>query len=75
MVNSAHELKTRRAGDVNFVELHLVFNEEIPLGVAHHIGDEIELRIRALEKAKWSVNIHLDPVDDSPRDRRLVETP
>jgi cation diffusion facilitator family transporter len=72
LVNGAHELKTRRSGDINFVELHLVFNEAIPLGKAHHIADEIEMRIRALEKAKWSVNIHLDPVDDSRRDRRLT---
>ena len=74
-VNGAHELKTRRAGDINFVELHLVFDEEIPLGKAHRIADEIEMRIRSLEKAKWSVNIHLDPVDDSPRDRRLAGLP
>jgi len=72
LVNGAHELKTRRSGDINFVELHLVFNEAIPLGKAHHVADEIEMRIRALEKAKWSVNIHLDPVDDSRRDRRLT---
>ena len=75
LVSGAHELKTRRAGDINFVELHLVFDEHIPLGQAHRIADEIEMRIRALEKAKWSVNIHLDPVDDSPRDRRLAELP
>ncbi len=73
LINGAHELKTRRAGDINFVELHLVFDEEIPLGKAHRIADEIEMRIRGLEKAKWSVNIHLDPVDDSPRDRRLAQ--
>jgi ferrous-iron efflux pump FieF len=72
LVNGAHELKTRRSGEINFVELHLVFNEAIPLGKAHHIADEIEMRIRALEKSKWSVNIHLDPVDDSRRDRRLT---
>ncbi len=72
LVNGAHELKTRRSGDINFVELHLVFNEDIQLGKAHHIADEIEMRIRGLEKGKWSVNIHLDPVDDSRRDQRLA---
>jgi len=72
LINGAHELKTRRSGDINFVELHLVFDEEIPLGQAHRIADEIEMRIRTLEEAKWSINIHLDPLDDSPRDRRLA---
>jgi ferrous-iron efflux pump FieF len=37
-----HELKTRRSGEVNFVEFHLVLDEKIPLGEAHRIGDEIE---------------------------------
>ena len=74
-ISGAHELKTRRSGDMNFVELHLVFDEDISLGAAHHVADEIEMRIRALEKSKWSVNIHLDPVDDSHRDQRLTEMP
>ncbi len=74
-INGAHELKTRRAGDINFVELHLVFDEDITLGAAHRIADEIEMRIRSLEKSKWSVNIHLDPVDDSHRDWKLAGMP
>jgi cation diffusion facilitator family transporter len=73
LVNGVHELKTRRSGDVNFVEFHIVFDEDIPLGRAHRISDEIEMKIRRLEKARWSINIHLDPVDDSHRDRKLAE--
>lgn len=73
LVNGVHELRTRRSGEINFVEFHIVLDEHIPLGRAHRIADEIEARIRALEKAKWSVNIHLDPVDDSHRDRKLAE--
>jgi cation diffusion facilitator family transporter len=68
-----HEMKTRRSGETNFVEFHLVFDENIPLGEAHRIGDEIEMQIRALEKTRWVINIHLDPVNDSWRDRRLAE--
>lgn len=75
LVNDVHELKTRRAGDINFVEMHLVFDENISLGSAHHIADEIETRLRGLEEAKWSVNIHLDPRDDSPLDQRLAGSP
>ncbi len=75
LVNGVHELKTRRSGEINFVEFHLVFNEHITLLKAHHIGDEIEARIRMLEKTRWYINIHLDPVDDSKRDRKLTEHP
>jgi ferrous-iron efflux pump FieF len=73
LINGVHELKTRRSGEINFVEFHLVFNEHIALGKAHRISDEIEDRIRALEKSRWSVNIHLDPVDDSHQDRNVAE--
>jgi cation diffusion facilitator family transporter len=73
-VNGVHELKTRRAGSTNFVEFHLVFDENIKLREAHHISDEIEMRIRNLEKCQWILNIHLDPVDDSFRDIKLAKT-
>lgn len=74
LVNGIHELKTRRSGDVNFVDFHLVFHEDMPLGKAHRVADEIETRIRSLEKSGWSINIHLDPVDDSHRDRKREGT-
>jgi cation diffusion facilitator family transporter len=72
-VTNVHELKTRRSGDTNLVEFHLVFNEDIRLSEAHRIADEIEMRVRALEHTHWIVNIHLDPVDDSRRDRKLAK--
>ena len=72
-VTNVHELKTRRSGDTNLVEFHLVFNEDIRLSEAHRIADEIEMRVRALEHSHWIVNIHLDPVDDSWRDRKLAK--
>jgi cation diffusion facilitator family transporter len=56
------------------VEFHLVFDENIKLREAHHISDEIEMRIRNLEKCQWILNIHLDPVDDSFRDIKLAKT-
>jgi cation diffusion facilitator family transporter len=70
-VTGVHELRTRRSGDTNLVEFHLVFDEDISLGEAHRIGDEIEARVRALADTRWMVNIHLDPVDDSHRDRKM----
>lgn len=73
-VTGVHEIKSRRSGDTNFVEFHLVFDEDIRLRDAHRIADEIEMRIRALEKARWIINIHLDPVDDSHRDSKLAKS-
>ncbi len=72
-VTNVHELKTRRSGDTNLVEFHLVFDENIKLREAHWIADEIEMRVRTLEKARWIINIHLDPVDDSHRDQKLAK--
>ncbi len=69
-INGFHELKTRHSGNTNFVEFHLVFDESITLLEAHHIGDEIEAKIRALENCPWVINVHLDPVDDSHRDQK-----
>lgn len=73
-VTGLHELKTRRSGDTNFVEFHLVFDEDIKLREAHRIADEIEMLIRKLDKARWIINIHLDPVDDSRRDEKLAKS-
>jgi ferrous-iron efflux pump FieF len=72
-VTGMHELKTRRSGETNLVEFHLVFDEDIKLREAHHIADEIEMRVRALESSPWIINIHLDPVDDSHRDQKLAK--
>ncbi|HLP40465.1 MAG TPA: cation diffusion facilitator family transporter [Fibrobacteria bacterium] len=70
-VNGVHEVKTRRAGDTNFVDMHIVFDESIRLLEAHRIADEIEAGIRGLEPVRWVINIHLDPVDDSFKDGRF----
>jgi cation diffusion facilitator family transporter len=71
-VNGVHELKTRRSGDTNLVEFHLVFDEGISLAEAHRISDEIEGRVRALADTRWIINIHLDPVDDSYKDQKIA---
>jgi ferrous-iron efflux pump FieF len=71
-VTGVHELKTRRSGDTNLVEFHLVFDEGIGLREAHQIADEIETRVRALADTRWIVNIHLDPVDDSFKDQKIA---
>ena len=65
-LNGYHWLKTRTAGKNNFVDVHLVFDCDITLIDAHKISDDIEDKIKELDKSKdWIINIHLDPYDDS----------
>ena len=65
-VNDYHFLKTRTAGNTNFVEVHLVFNCLITLMDAHRAGDRIEEQIKRIDTEKeWIINIHMDPYDDS----------
>tara|TARA_B110000046_G_C12676292_1_gene266642 strand:- start:95 stop:559 length:465 start_codon:yes stop_codon:yes gene_type:complete len=65
-INDYHDLKTRNAADINYVDVHLVFNCLITLMTAHKIADKIEDKIRLLDKSRnWIINIHMDPYDDS----------
>ena len=66
-VTGFHYLKTRRSGNTNFVDVHVVFTPEISLMDAHRVSDKIEEEIKKLDpKSEWYIVIHLDPYDDSP---------
>ena len=66
-VTGFHYLKTRRSGDTNFVDVHVVFTPEISLMDAHRVSDTIEEEIKKLDpSSNWHITIHLDPYDDSP---------
>ena len=68
-VTDYHYLKTRRSGDTNFVDVHVVFTPEISLMDAHRVSDRIEEEIKKLDPtSKWHLTIHLDPYDDSPHE-------
>lgn len=65
-VNDFHWLRTRKAGNDYFVDVHLVFTPEMSLLEAHRIGDIVEAKIKSINKrVNWLINIHLDPYDDS----------
>ena len=65
-VNDYHFLKTRRSGNTNFVDVHLVFDTNISLLDAHRAADRVEDKIREINKQdEWIINTHLDPYDDS----------
>lgn len=56
----AHDLRTRQAGSVTFVDFHLVVSGETTVAAAHAICDRIEAALRQrLEDAQ--INIHVEP--------------
>jgi cation diffusion facilitator family transporter len=77
-VNDFHNLKTRTAGQDNFVDVHLVFDCIITLMDAHRVTDQIEDEIKKLDETKhWVINIHMDPYDDSDinnQEKCIIET-
>ncbi len=66
MVNDYHYLKTRKSGNTNFVDVHLVFNTDISLLEAHRSADRVEDAIKNINtRDEWIITTHLDPYDDS----------
>ncbi|WP_018387621.1 cation diffusion facilitator family transporter [Ancylobacter sp. FA202] len=56
----AHDLRTRQAGRMIFVDFHLVVPGDMPVSEAHAICDRIEDALEA-EVADVLVNIHVEP--------------
>ncbi len=56
----AHDLITRVAGSVTFIEFHLVVPEDMTVGESHAICDRIEAAIRA-EVPGAKISIHVEP--------------
>ena len=60
-VLGVHDLRTRSAGRVDFIELHLELDDHLPLMIAHEVSDDVEEAVMtAMPQA--DVMIHLDPV-------------
>jgi len=69
-----HCLRTRKAGNRNFVDVHLVLTPDMKLKMAHTIIENIKEKIRKLDpNKKWIINIHADPYDDSYINKLLEE--
>lgn len=57
-----HELKTRQAGYIKFIQFHLELADELTLFRAHQISEEVEQDIiNAFLPTEVEVLIHLDP--------------
>jgi cation diffusion facilitator family transporter len=56
----AHDVRTRHAGKVTFIEFHLVVPGEMSVTRAHEICDRIEQALRSEDEHNW-VTIHVEP--------------
>ncbi|GAB6073758.1 cation diffusion facilitator family transporter [Nautilia lithotrophica] len=74
LVLDYHCLRTRKSGNRNFVDVHLVLTPDMKLKLAHSIIENVEEKIRKLDPdKKWIINIHADPYDDSHINKLLEE--
>ncbi|MDG6265627.1 cation diffusion facilitator family transporter, partial [Glaesserella parasuis] len=55
-----HDVKTRRAGAIRFIQLHLELDDHLPLVIAHDITDSLEQKILAAFPHS-EVIIHQEP--------------
>ena len=58
----AHDVKTRRAGKMTFIEFHLVVAGDMSVSAAHDICDRIE-RVLRNDIPNTAVSIHVEPED------------
>ncbi len=66
----AHDLRTRRAGSMTFIDFHLVVAGSTTVSAAHEICDNLEQAIRA-EIGEALITIHVEP-DDKAKHSGIV---
>jgi cation diffusion facilitator family transporter len=60
---NAHEIRTRRAGNYKFVDMHLEMDPEISLKMVHELCDKLEQKLKG--KIKYlDVSIHVEPLEN-----------
>ncbi|MCX8577816.1 cation diffusion facilitator family transporter [Gilliamella sp. B2717] len=67
-VHGFHDLKTRQAGPVKFIQLHIELDDNMPLVKAHAITDAVEKHL-SNEFAPATVIIHQDPISVVPAEK------
>jgi len=63
-VVSFHKLRTRKAGNQRYIDLHLVMPKHISLEAAHDMCEHLEADIKARLK-RTDVTIHVEPCDEN----------
>ncbi|MET0719909.1 MAG: cation transporter dimerization domain-containing protein, partial [Tardiphaga sp.] len=66
----AHDLRTRRAGRMTFIDFHLVVSGSTTVSAAHEICDNLERAIRQ-EIGEALITIHVEP-DDKAKHSGIV---
>jgi divalent metal cation (Fe/Co/Zn/Cd) transporter len=56
----AHDLRTRQAGRITFIDFHLVVPGQMPVSEAHDICDRVEGALRS-EMKDTLITIHVEP--------------
>ena len=68
---SIHDVKTRRAGAVRFIQLHLELDDNLPLLIAHEITDSLEQKLlNAFPMSE--VIIHQEPTTIVQKERQMT---
>jgi divalent metal cation (Fe/Co/Zn/Cd) transporter len=62
----AHDLRTRHAGRLTFLEFHLVVPGSMTVATAHEICDRIEDALKA-EPGQLMITIHVEPEEKAKR--------
>jgi divalent metal cation (Fe/Co/Zn/Cd) transporter len=57
----AHDVRTRHAGRMTFIEFHLVVPGDIRVAEAHEICDRIEAALKSDMDGEALVTIHVEP--------------
>jgi cation diffusion facilitator family transporter len=67
----AHELRTRQAGRLTFLQFHLVVPGDMRVDEAHEICDRIEAALK-IEMSHLVVNIHVEPEHKAKHEGVLI---
>jgi divalent metal cation (Fe/Co/Zn/Cd) transporter len=67
----AHELRTRQAGRLTFLQFHLVVPGDMRVDEAHEICDRIEAALKT-EMSHLVVNIHVEPEHKAKHEGVLI---
>lgn len=59
---SYHHLRSRSSGQTVFIEFHLLFPQDLPLGEAHEIATALEVELRQNLPLRSEVVSHLEPL-------------
>ena len=63
-VKSYHEVRSRRNGTTDIVDLHILVDPDITVKQGHDIATDCELRLKKLLGNSAIINIHVEPYND-----------